>query len=91
MEKTMKLVINTSFGGFSLPEAFREKYGFESVYDDIERTDSRLVEYVEKNPCDCGDLEVVEVPDEATDYMMTEYDGNESVIYVINGKIRFAV
>lgn len=85
----MKLVINTPFGGFSLPKAFCEKYGFESEYDDIERTDSRLIEYVEKNPY--GDLKVIEVPNEATDYIITEYDGSERVLYVLGGKIHWAV
>lgn len=32
-------------------------------------------------------LRVVEIPDEATDYMINEYDGSENVIYVLNGKL----
>ena len=88
MEKTMKLVINMSWGGFSLPAGFCKKYSLEHCYDpSIKRNDVRLVSYVESGADDIGDLGVVEVPDDATDYRITEYDGNESVIYVLDGKM----
>lgn len=35
-------------------------------------------------------LVVVDIPDEATDYIVQEYDGMESVIYVVDGIIYFA-
>ena len=35
-------------------------------------------------------LKVVEIPDENTDYYNDDYDGNERVVYVLNGKIHFA-
>lgn len=84
----MKLVINRSFGGFSLPKEFCEQYGFESAYADIKRDDERLINYVGKG-CEIahGFLTVVEIPDNATDYMINEYDGLEEVIYVVDGKI----
>ena len=84
----MKLVINMSWGGFSLPVGFCKKYGIEDCYDwGIKRYDERLVSYVESGADDIGDLGVVEIPDGATDYRITEYDGNESVIYVLDGKM----
>ena len=86
----MKIVINVEFGGFSLPKEFCKKYHMD-VYDDIDRTDKRLINYVEShNNCVevfCGKLVVKEIPDNATDYMISEYDGAESIYYVLDGKI----
>lgn len=36
----------------------------------------------------CARLKVVEIPDEATDWEIDEYDGSESIIYVVDGKIQ---
>lgn len=86
----MKIVINVNFGGFSLPEEFCKKYNMDK-YDDIKRTDERLVKFVmsHKNSVEvfCGRLVAKEIPDNATDYMITEYDGAESIYYVLDGKI----
>ena len=38
----------------------------------------------------CAELEVVEIPDGATDYYLNEYDGMESIIYVLDGKLHWA-
>ena len=89
----MRIVINTCFGGFCVPEALCEAEGL-SRYDDIERTDTRLVNFVETHAdangryCEgCAELEVVEIPDTCTDWELSEYDGMESIIYVVDGKI----
>lgn len=86
----MRVVINVSFGGFSLPEEFCKKYNMDK-YDDIKRTDERLVKFVisHKNSVEvfCGRLVAKEIPDNATDYIITEYDGAESIYYVLDGKI----
>ena len=52
-----------------------------------DRFNTELVEFVETHPNECGDLAVVIIPEEATDWEMDECDGWESVIYVLNGKI----
>lgn len=89
----MKLVINKEFGGFSLPEEFCTQYNMKE-YEDIDRTDDRLINFVEN--CGghvevfCGELVITEIPDESTDYYIDEYDGLESVIYVLDGKIHWA-
>ncbi len=89
----MKIVVNREFGGFSLPETFCKKYGF-NAYDDIDRTDDRLVRFIENNGGEvevfCGTLEVAEIPDESTDWELNDYDGMESIIYVVDGKIHWA-
>lgn len=96
----MKVVLNRDWGGFKLPEGFCKKYGYDK-WDDISREDSRLIQWLLDNadedelPDDdgevsCGELSVIELPDEATDYDFFEYDGAETLIYVIDGKIHYA-
>lgn len=81
----MKIVINGNFGGFG--------YDVADAYKDFvnqlagERDDLELVAFVENHPDERGDLCVVEIPDNATDWEIDEYDGSESVTYVVNGKI----
>lgn len=89
----MKLVINKEYGGFSLPEEFCTQYNIEE-YEDIDRTDNRLIDFIEnRGGCVevyCGELVIAEIPDESTDYYIDEYDGLETVIYVLDGKIHWA-
>lgn len=87
----MKLVINSCFGGFDIPDEYSSE--FDSPWN-VKRNDLRLIELVEKltregkNAFTCSTcLVVVEIPDEATDYMINDYDGQESVIYVVDGKL----
>jgi hypothetical protein len=86
----MKIVINVCFGGFGLTEEAKKALGIE-YSEDIKRTDSRLVEMVETDAVNIADrfaeLEVIEIPDEATDWEINEYDGLESITYVVDGKL----
>ena len=87
----MKLVVNKCYGGFGLSDWAMEQLGI-NVYYDIDRTDSRLVELVENFPEKVdnfySNLIVVSIPDTSTDWEIDEYDGLETIIYVIDGKIR---
>ena len=91
----MKVVINNRFGVFGLSEYGKSKLPKFNVLDNsIEnRSNKRLVKLVSQNPNMmsgwCSSLQVVEVPDDITDYQIIEYDGKESVLYVIDGKIHF--
>ena len=90
----MKIVLNKAYGGFNLPEGFKTLYNI-TTYDEewaVERTDERLIHYVELNGGEqrYGELVVVEVPDTCTDWELDEYDGFESIIYVVDGKIHHA-
>ena len=87
----MKMVINGTYGGFELPEDYAavKTEGFVWDCSDDIRRDFDLIDIVESDDYD-GDLEVVEIPEEATDYYIEEYDGAESVIFVVDGKIHFA-
>lgn len=87
----MKIVINTCYGGFSITNEAAKLLGYKDGYAwDIDRTNPNLVKLVEAGAPVGGafsKLEVVEIPDEATDWAINEYDGLEEVIYVLDGKI----
>lgn len=89
----MIMVLNKAWGGFALPREFCEQFGCDK-YDDIERTDPRIIEFVQTHGGEYeGDgvrLRAVEIPDTMTDWEMDEYDGVESIIYVVDGKIHHA-
>lgn len=81
----MKYVINGTWGGYSVPDEVRAVLGC-NRYDENVRTNPTFVNWVLAHS-DTTDLEVVEIPKEATDWELEEYDGLESIIAVINGKI----
>ena len=92
----MKLVINRCYGGFSISDKAKKLLGVESNYafDDYKfRNDNNLIKVVEELGEDASgtlaNLRVVTISDEATDYEISEYDGFEDVIYVLNGKINY--
>lgn len=95
----MKIVINKCFGSFGVSgklckiwndENYEERktYDFDSIKM---RTDPAFIELVERlgdSACYWGsDLKTVDIPDEATDFMIDEYDGMEKIIAVVNGKL----
>lgn len=89
----MKIVVNRTFGGFHYPKKFCERYSVDS-YDWLDYIDNDeyrfhdiLIDWVEKNPQDSEGLRVINIPDTVTDWQVHEYDGLESIIYVIDGKI----
>lgn len=90
----MKIVINTCYGGFGISDEALADLGVEEdrAYDGGFRTNEALVALIEEKGSDyCSDefalLKVVEIPDEITDWEISEYDGIEEVLAVINGKI----
>lgn len=101
----MKIVINKCYGGFNLPYEVKKLYGIEYADDIkrtdqrlvkwVEENLNNKVwnedeeEYISKCDFDYSSLRVVEIPDEATDFYINEYDGDEEVIYVLDGKIKF--
>jgi hypothetical protein len=86
----MKIVINKSFGGFSLSdkavELYFEKKGEEASPDFsnyyMNRTDTVLVDVVETLGAEAdgqyAELAVVEIPD-GISYVIDEYDGMEHI------------
>lgn len=88
----MKIVINKCYGGFGVSEEGLKMLNLKNDWD-VDRKDERLIELVESGvdiSGFCAELEVVEIPDEATDWEMNEYDGYESITYVVGGKLYHA-
>ena len=81
----MKIVLNKAYGGYGL-EVEDEFVDFISQHAD-DRTNPELVKFVEEHYGKYDDLQVREIPDDATDWEIQEYDGFEEVIYVVDGKI----
>ena len=88
----MKIVLNECFGGFSLSDHAANVLGVK-VYDrSIEvRTDPMLIAMVEMDPevasGEYAELYVGEIPENATDWEISEYDGIESITAVVDGKL----
>ena len=90
----MKFVLNKCFGGPSMSEAATEILDRNNRYD-FDTTDIDLIALIEEHGTEfCSGrlayLVVVEIPDDATDWEFTEYDGIESIIYVVGGKLYHA-
>lgn len=88
----MKLVVNKCYGGFSFSDFAIKELNLDYASQCIDRDDPALIALIEKygsKKCSSqwSNLEIVEIPDEATDYRINEYDGYENVIYVQNGLI----
>lgn len=87
----MKIVVNNAYGGFGMGMGENGKHFLQRPYwHNEERTKQDLIEFVENNPDDCGDLAIAIIPDEATDWEIREYDGMEEVVYVVDGKLCYA-
>ena len=95
----MKVVINCCYGGFSLSDEFIAKYPQFKEYDyscdDSDRVDENFIKALEEFGLDeasgsCASLKIAEIPNDYTDWQISEYDGDESVIFVVNGKIHYA-
>lgn len=57
-----------------------------------DRANPEAIAYFEEHGKEAAFMEysdpvVIELPDNTTDYMVTEYDGWESIIYVVDGKL----
>lgn len=86
----MKIVINTCFGGFGIRDDIIEKYNLYGINEEDLRTNYILIDLIESGKevsAEYADLQVVDIPDESTDYIIDDYDGMESILYVIGGKI----
>ena len=85
----MKVVINDCFGGFAINSEIAKQF-FNGKQYEIKRTDPTLISLIESG-IDCNDsyseLKVVEIPENATDWRVIEYDGAEYIIYVVDGKM----
>ena len=89
----MKMIINVCFGGFGIRDEVMERLGLTSQDSEETRTNPNLIALIESGEDvsdEFAELKVVTLPDDCTDYYIDEYDGNESIIYVVNGKLHWA-
>lgn len=90
----MKFVLNKCFGGPSISDWAKKELNLNSNYG-VEWDSPELINLIEQYGSEkvsgsCAKLKVVEIPDNATDWEFDEYDGIESIIYVVDGKIYHA-
>lgn len=88
----MKLVISTCHGGFGINKKWEAENCRKNCKEDC-RECTKLIHAIEENENvnkDYSRLAVVDLPAEATDYEILEYDGIESLLYVLDGKIKYA-
>ena len=96
----MKVIINNCYGGFRWPRELENKacdeYDcFDFTHDKALRSNPELVRLVEEwlkdhpdgKSSSYSELRIVEIPDEATDWTINDYDGAEDVVYVLDGKM----
>ena len=88
----MKIVLNKCYGGFRLSDALLEQVDpKDQLWDDALRELPEVIAAVEADADAAGGrfskLVVVEIPDDATDWELNEYDGFESITYVLGGKL----
>lgn len=90
----MQIVLNECWGGFSLSQKACAILGLPSPYSNIRRTDPRLIQCVQTLGSEVNgrnaELNIINIPDDVTDWEINEYDGMETLTYIINGKIHHA-
>lgn len=86
----MKLVIGASYWGLDVDKTWAEATGRnpESIKKADWRTDKQLIRAIETGEYPGSNLAVVEIPDEATDWRVEDYDGQEWVVFVMDGKMQ---
>ena len=92
----MIFILNKCYGGWSISDFAMEQLGLDSNYPDMDEVDEKkLAELInmygsEKCSGRSAKLKVIEIPDNATDWDIEEYDGVERIVYVVNGKLNYA-
>ena len=82
----MKIVVNKAFGGYSVPTEIANEIGVWEYDESKEvRTNEKFIDWVESHPG--SDLKVVEIPDNFTDWTISDYDGFETIYVVVDGRI----
>lgn len=86
----MRIVVNACYGGFGLSEKAVEILGVDEF--EIERTNEKLIELIESKGSEFvgakySKLKIIDLPADCTDYTIVEYDGMETIYYVVSGKI----
>ena len=92
----MIFILNKCYGGWSISDFAMEQLGLDSNYPDMDEVDEKkLAELIneygsEKCSGHSAELKVIEIPDNATDWDIEDYDGIERIVYVVDGKLNYA-
>lgn len=92
----MTFILNKCYGGWSISDFAMEQLGLDSNYPDMDEVDEKkladLINEYGSEKCSgrSAYLKVVEIPDNATDWDIEEYDGIERIVYVVDGKLNYA-
>ena len=92
----MIFILNKCYGGWSISDFAMEQLGLDSNYPDMDEVDEKkLAELIneygsEKCSGHSAKLKVIEIPDNATDWDVEDYDGIERIVYVVDGKLNYA-
>ena len=89
----MKIILKQCFGGFGVSDEAMERLGLIELDEENLRTNPELISAIESGEDvndDYSELAVINIPDAATDYYVDEYDGLETLIYVVEGKLYWA-
>ena len=89
----MKILLNKCHGGFGISEFAERVCSIDpnASLSDI-RVNPDLIDCIEISGADAfngryAELRIAEIPDEATDWEVEEYDGFEWLTYVVDGKL----
>lgn len=88
-----QILVNKCYGGYSLSDEAIEALGnIDCRYD---RTNPEILRIFDEMGSEAfgGDyakIKKVTLPEETTDWKMFDYDGVETIIYVVDGKIHIA-
>jgi hypothetical protein len=93
----MKILVNCCYGGFGFSDfgvaKLKENNLMNSNSDLDLRINPEVIKLAEKYGDELfdkhSDVEIEKLPDNITDYDINEYDGLETVIYVLDGKIYY--
>lgn len=86
----MKIAINACYGGWELSKDFLKKYPQfkeECGRDDVEFINCLEEFGLKEASGKYSKIVIAEISNEATDFIIEEYDGYETIIYVVNGVI----
>ena len=89
----MKMILNKCYGGFRVNDEWAKIHGVCPYDEEKLRYNETLIKAIEDGEDVNGTaslLRVITIPDETTDYKLTEYDGIESIVYVVDGKLHWA-
>jgi redox-sensitive bicupin YhaK (pirin superfamily) len=86
----MKFVLNKCYGGFGLSDWAEGQMGCSEPDRDDPEFITLVTNHGKRVSGAFAALVVVEIPDNTTDYEIDEYDGFESITYVVDGKIHHA-